>query len=118
MQVYSYNSRGKPLQLKQKCHYYPFDSNGDIGGQKYFARFVADDNQPCVPDDPKAPTDSLSSFVLLKCMGAEVGGRCPVDGDAKLEGKDAFHPGTFYNPQAPQLATAGPDERAADEMQR
>ena len=117
IQLYNYNKHGKPLEFAQKPPYYPFDSKDEIVGQKYFARVVATDNRPYIPEDPKSPSYMRSQFVLRKRLGATVDGRYPVANDKKLEGQDVFYPGTSYNPPAPPLATAGPNERAADEMQ-
>ena len=55
--------------------------------------------------------------MLDKYLDTEVDGYQPIDQDTKLEGKDVFLDGVFYNPLAPTKATAG-QKRSAESYVR
>ena len=51
-------------------------------------------------------------------MDTDVEGHCAIENDAKMEDIDTYYTDVHYDPLAPRPATAGANERAAEDMQQ
>ena len=106
--------RAPPLKCATELHCYPFDPQGEIGGQTYCIAILNHEHKP-FDGKPTSPLYIAKVFVPNKYLDVAVDGHQKVDNDTKLEGKYHLFDDVLYYPPAPPKATAG-TMRTADDM--